>query len=409
MSQIVDGLFRAIEEFVTGMPVRAEKLINQVPSAALPPAGNTGTGYTAAAHASTHETGGSDALALGSIAGTLTDAQHGSRAGGTLHPNVIAAGAAGFMTGTDKTKLDGIATGATANTGTVTSVALTAPSELSVVGGPITTSGTLALTWATKAANLVFSGPTSGGAATPAFRTLDPLDIPSLDAAKLTTGTLAQARGGTGVSNAGTLTNASNTTITGGGTLALGGFTLTVPATGTAALLGTAQTFTATQIVNAELDTRQLLKVRGTSGTTGYGLRFGDGTTEVGNFQALDLGGTSYIFFATNRQFDGSGWQQLNTRVGGDVQISGDLMEFYTFPTSSITGVGQFSVGVSGIVNARVGFSVLGTQVVSSRQAGWSAPTGTLTRGSFAATATLATTAQTLAALITDLRTHGLI
>lgn len=36
-------------------------------------------------------------------------------AGGTAHANVVAAGAAGFMTGADKTKLDGIATGATQN------------------------------------------------------------------------------------------------------------------------------------------------------------------------------------------------------------------------------------------------------------------------------------------------------
>ena len=41
---------------------------------------------------------------------------------------------------------------------------------------------------------------------------------------------MPSANGGTGVNNAGTITNASNTTITGGGTLALAGFTLTVPA-----------------------------------------------------------------------------------------------------------------------------------------------------------------------------------
>jgi hypothetical protein len=35
--------------------------------------------------------------------------------GGTAHADVIAGGAAGFMTGSDKTKLDGVATGATAN------------------------------------------------------------------------------------------------------------------------------------------------------------------------------------------------------------------------------------------------------------------------------------------------------
>ena len=41
--------------------------------------------------------------------------------------------------------------------------------------------------------------------------------------------------------------------ITGGGTLATGGFTLTVPATGTAALRGAANTFTAAQTFNADV------------------------------------------------------------------------------------------------------------------------------------------------------------
>lgn len=45
-------------------------------------------------------------------AGTLTTA-HGAQAGGTTHADVVAGGAAGFMTGADKTKLDGIAAGAT--------------------------------------------------------------------------------------------------------------------------------------------------------------------------------------------------------------------------------------------------------------------------------------------------------
>jgi len=39
-----------------------------------------------------------------------TDAQHGVRGGGTQHSNVVAAGAAGFMTGADKTKLDNLPT-----------------------------------------------------------------------------------------------------------------------------------------------------------------------------------------------------------------------------------------------------------------------------------------------------------
>lgn len=65
------------------------------------------------------------------------------------------------------------------NSGTVTSVALTAPAFLSVAGSPITTSGTLAVTLATQSANSIFAGPTSGGAATPAFRAAVYADMPT--------------------------------------------------------------------------------------------------------------------------------------------------------------------------------------------------------------------------------------
>lgn len=65
-----------------------------------------------------------------------------------------------------------------------------------------------------------------------------------------------QSSGGTvryldAVSGAGVLTLATDTAITGGGTVALGGYTLTVPATGTAALLATANVYTAAQTINS--------------------------------------------------------------------------------------------------------------------------------------------------------------
>lgn len=82
------------------------------------------------------------------------------------------------------------------------------------------------------------------GATLTALSNLGLIASPTLAASDISSGILASARGGTGISNAGTITNATDTTITGGGTLALGGFTFTVPATGTAGLLGTAQTFT---------------------------------------------------------------------------------------------------------------------------------------------------------------------
>lgn len=63
--------------------------------------------------------------------------------------------------------------------GTVTSVALTVPSRQTVAGSPVTTSGTLAITDNTQSANQIFSGPSSGSAATPAFRALVAADLPT--------------------------------------------------------------------------------------------------------------------------------------------------------------------------------------------------------------------------------------
>lgn len=66
-----------------------------------------------------------------------------------------------------------------AGTGTVTSVGLSAPGIFSVSGSPVTASGTLGLTLATQSANLVWAGPTSGGAASPTFRSLVDSDLPA--------------------------------------------------------------------------------------------------------------------------------------------------------------------------------------------------------------------------------------
>jgi len=74
-------------------------------------AGKSNTSHN---HAGVYDTAGSAAAAQSAaIAASAPSAHVG--AGGTAHANVVAGGAAGFMTGADKTKLDGIATGATAN------------------------------------------------------------------------------------------------------------------------------------------------------------------------------------------------------------------------------------------------------------------------------------------------------
>lgn len=50
-------------------------------------------------------------LTLGNMGGTISDTQHGSRGGGTLHAAVVAGVSAGFMSAADKTKLDGVVAG----------------------------------------------------------------------------------------------------------------------------------------------------------------------------------------------------------------------------------------------------------------------------------------------------------
>lgn len=69
-------------------------------------------------------------------------------------------------------------------TGTVTSVGLTMPSIFSVSGSPITTTGTLAASLASQAANTFFAAP-NGSAGTPSFRLVTLADIPQMDAAHL--------------------------------------------------------------------------------------------------------------------------------------------------------------------------------------------------------------------------------
>lgn len=99
----------------------------------------------------------------------------------TFQPSQISAGGAsnGNCLVFDGTVWEPGACASGGGSGTVTSVAATVPSILSVAGSPITSSGTLALSLATQTANQVFAGPTTGAAATPTFRTLVDADIPN--------------------------------------------------------------------------------------------------------------------------------------------------------------------------------------------------------------------------------------
>lgn len=79
------------------------------------------------------------------------------------------------------------------NPGTVTSVGLTGNAMFSITNTPITSNGNINIDFTSQSAGLVLASP-AGAAGTPLFRALAATDIPSLDAAKITTGTVAYAR-----------------------------------------------------------------------------------------------------------------------------------------------------------------------------------------------------------------------
>ncbi|UOF77275.1 hypothetical protein [Caudoviricetes sp.] len=95
--------------------------------------------------------------------------------------------------------------------GSVTSVALSAPTEISVSGSPITTSGTLTLSWASASANRFFAAP-DGGPGTPSFRAIVAADIPTLN--QNTTGSAGSVTASVTFNNGGT-GDASGTTFNG--------------------------------------------------------------------------------------------------------------------------------------------------------------------------------------------------
>lgn len=67
----------------------------------------------------------------------------------------------------------------TPTTGTVTSVGAAGPTGIATWSSAVTTSGTLTQTLSTQSANTVLAGPTTGSAATPAFRSLVFADLPA--------------------------------------------------------------------------------------------------------------------------------------------------------------------------------------------------------------------------------------
>jgi len=159
---------------------------------------------------------------------------------------------------------------AAAGTGTVTSVALTTPSWLSVAGSPVTTSGTLAVTATTGQTANSFLATPDGSTGAVSLRTITLNDIPTIPLATKVSGILPVANGGTNnafftvagpATSAKTYTfpNASANILTDNAavTTAQGGTGLT-SATDDAALVGNGTSWAATAIPNCGSSTQAL-------------------------------------------------------------------------------------------------------------------------------------------------------
>ena len=83
-----------------------------------------------------------------------------------------------------------------AGAGTVTSVALSLPSDFTVTGSPITSAGTLSGAWASQTANKFLASP-DGTSGTPSFRAIVAADVPTLN--QNTTGNAATATTSTNI------------------------------------------------------------------------------------------------------------------------------------------------------------------------------------------------------------------
>ena len=188
----------------------------------------------------------------------------------TLSIAAATTSARGTMSSADKTKLDGIATGAS-----VTSVGLSLPGIFTVTGSPVTGSGTLTGTLATQNANIIWAGPSTGAAASPTFRSLVAADLPATAVTAASYGS-ASSVGTFTVDAAGRLTAASNTTIA-----------IASSAVSGLAASATTNTTNATNISSGTLDSARL----GTTGTPQFA-NIGLGVAADANWKLKSAGGT---------------------------------------------------------------------------------------------------------------------
>lgn len=159
-------------------------------------------------------------------------------------------------------------------------------------------------------------------------------------------------------------TNGSVATVTGGGTISLGGFTLTVPATGTAALRGANNTFTGANTFTTGMNTFTggITSAPVSTGVAGIYITPASGATAPAvNVASSDLGsGYSYILIGrnSNGSTPASGWIRITGKTGNDNDIWVD--------SSATPGILRIGNGTTS--GTDTGGSVVGAQTSSLDQ-----------------------------------------
>lgn len=268
--------------------------------------------------------------------------------------------------------------------GTVTSVALSAPSIFTVSGSPVTGAGTLSFSLNTQTQNIVFASP-NGSTGAPTFRALVAADIPSLSylplaGGSMTSGANVTFSGGGTVTGLPTPTNASDAapksyvdsvaagldpkeSVKAATTGPLAG--ITYNATGGAGGTGqiTSAPTTVDGVATTAAGTRVLVKNQADAKQNGIYVVVSSGTwdrasdqdgspaSEVsgGNFTFVENGGTANA--NTGWVISGTGIQTLNTDNINWVQYSGSGTYTATSPVA-LTGSAFSLSGLSGFGSA---------------------------------------------------------
>ena len=148
------------------------------------------------------------------------------------------------------------------------------------------------------------------------------------------------------------LTDGSTTVFTGGGTITLGGFTLTVPATGTAALIARAQSFSATQTFTAGI-----VNNPASTGVIGMQMTMPSGSTSAAILvNNADNGSGSGPFFEIRRNSNAS------TPASGFVRLYGKTGNANDIWADSSTTPGVLRIGNATGTATDLGGSIVGAQ-----------------------------------------------